>query len=50
MSELKKQLDDLWEKYLHLLDQYDQAQRDISTYMSTVCRREGKDRSRFCSR
>ena len=33
---LKAHLDELWEEYLQLLDQYDQAQQTISRQMGAV--------------
>jgi len=35
--ELKTRLDVLWEQYLHFLDQYDQAQKQLGESMSSVC-------------
>lgn len=36
LSELQDRLDTLWEKQLHLLDQYDQAQRQLQRHLSSV--------------
>lgn len=36
LDELRNQLDSLLEKYLHLLDQYDIAQKQLASFMSLV--------------
>lgn len=36
LSQMQDRLDALWEKQLHLLDQYDQAQRQLQGHISSV--------------
>jgi hypothetical protein len=36
-EELLDRLDELWKNYLGLLDQYQAAQAELATYLSSVC-------------
>jgi len=36
VAELKDRLNNLWTQYLTLLDQYDKAQKELSSHLSSV--------------
>lgn len=36
LEELQDKLDNLWESYLHFLDEYDQAQKQLNKHISKV--------------